>query len=168
MSEQRTPQQRDAAAIRIYPPLAPVAAIIAGTLLDKIWPLRPGPVDPAQEPVASVLAWVGGATLAVAAAGALWAFWIMRRSGQNPDPRAPTPAIVDHGPFRFSRNPIYLQMVLFCVGFAIRKANVWLLLLTPVTAWMLQKWVILPEETYLEHKFGEAYLAYKRRVRRWL
>jgi protein-S-isoprenylcysteine O-methyltransferase Ste14 len=59
-------------------------------------------------------------------------------------------------------------MVLVCVGVAILLMNVWILLLTPLTVWVLQRYAILPEEEYLERKFGETYLAYKRRVRRWL
>ena len=77
-------------------------------------------------------------------------------------------SILARGPFRLSRNPMYLQMVLVCVGFAVVLSNLWILLLTPFCAWALQALAIIPEETYLEAKFGEAYLAYKRRVRRWL
>lgn len=163
MSDGPAQPARDAAAIRIYPPLVPIGAILLGTALGKVWP-----VDLGLASFATTLARVGGVMIVFAAAAALWAFWIMQRSGQNPDPRAPTPQIVDQGPFRFTRNPIYLQMVLLCLGFAIRKANVWTLLLTPIAVWMLQQWVIVPEEAYLERKFGEEYLSYKRRVRRWL
>ncbi len=63
---------------------------------------------------------------------------------------------------------MYLQMVLICVGIAIILWNVWVLVLTLICAWVLQKFAIKPEETYLERKFGDAYLAYKRRVRRWI
>ena len=61
---------------------------------------------------------------------------------------------------------MYLQMVLVCVGFAIMLWNLWILLLVPLCAWLLQLLVIAPEEAYLKRKFGETYLAYKRRVRR--
>ena len=63
---------------------------------------------------------------------------------------------------------MYLQMVLVCVGVAVILMDVWILALTPVCAWLLQRFAILPEEAYLERKFGDAYLAYKSRVRRWL
>jgi protein-S-isoprenylcysteine O-methyltransferase Ste14 len=92
----------------------------------------------------------------------------MRRSGQSENPWKPTLSIVDRGPFRISRNPMYLQMVFVCIGFAIILGNVWILALTPLCAWMLKRLVILPEEIYLEQKFGDVYLRYKRRVRRWL
>ena len=59
-------------------------------------------------------------------------------------------------------------MILVCIGVAVMLMNWWVLLLTPVAAWMLQRLAIAPEEAYLERKFGDGYLAYKRRVRRWL
>jgi protein-S-isoprenylcysteine O-methyltransferase Ste14 len=62
---------------------------------------------------------------------------------------------------------MYLQMVLVCAGFAIILSNVWVLLLTPLCALILQRFAILPEEAYLERKFGVQYLSYKKAVRRW-
>jgi protein-S-isoprenylcysteine O-methyltransferase Ste14 len=59
-------------------------------------------------------------------------------------------------------------MVLGCIGVAIILMNWWILAVTPLGAWVLQRFAILPEEAYLERKFGDTYLAYKRRVRRWL
>ena len=78
------------------------------------------------------------------------------------------PAIIERGPYRLTRNPMYLQMVVACIGVAIAFANTWILLLVPVCAWALQALAIIPEEQYLERKFGEHYLAYKKRVRRWI
>jgi protein-S-isoprenylcysteine O-methyltransferase Ste14 len=63
---------------------------------------------------------------------------------------------------------MYLMMVLLCVGFSIVLSNLWILALTPVCVVLLHRVAILPEEAYLERKFGETYLSYKRRVRRWL
>ena len=62
---------------------------------------------------------------------------------------------------------MYLQMILICIGFAVIFMNVWILLLTPLCAWILRRFVIVPEEEYLEGKFGEVYVTYSR-VRRWL
>ena len=91
----------------------------------------------------------------------------MRRSGQSENPFKPTFSIVEDGPFRLTRNPMYLQMVITCVGFAVFLSNGWILALTPLCALALRQLAILPEERYLEEKFGDAYIAYKRRVRRW-
>jgi protein-S-isoprenylcysteine O-methyltransferase Ste14 len=154
----------DAAAVRIFPPAVPLLTILAGVGLERVWPIDLGLALPAPERY-----WVGGFVVvgAILSLG-LWSVLIMRRTGQTENPWKPTTEIVEGGPFRISRNPMYLQMVLICIGVAVMLMNVWILLLVPVCAWVLYKFATLPEETYLQSKFGEVYLAYKRRVRRWL
>lgn len=98
----------------------------------------------------------------------VWSVLLFRRGGQSENPWTPTSHIEERGPFRFTRNPMYLQMVLVCLGIAVMLMNWWLLALTPVVGWLLQRLAILPEEAYLERKFGETYRSYKRRVRRWV
>ena len=163
----RTPSDvpvTDAAAVRIFPPAVPLLTILAGVGLNRVWPLDFGFVLPAPERY-----WLGGLIVVAAILGlGLRSVLLFRRSGQNENPWKPTPSVVDRGPFRFTRNPMYLQMVLVCVGVAVMLMNWWILVLTPFGAWVLQRLAILPEEAYLERKFGDAYLAYKRRVRRWL
>jgi len=118
---------------------------------------------------APVRHWLGGGIVARAFLGlGLWSVVLFRRSGQSENPWKPTPRIVERGPFRLIRNPMYLQLVLICVGLSILLANWWLLLLTPAVAWTLQRFAIRPEEADLERKFGDEYRAYKRRVRRWI
>jgi protein-S-isoprenylcysteine O-methyltransferase Ste14 len=113
--------------------------------------------------------WVGGLIVVGAIFGlGLWSVVLFRRTGQSENPWKPTPQIVERGPFRISRNPMYLQLVLVCVGVAVILMNLWILVLTPLCVWLLQRFAILPEEAYLERKFGDTYLAYKRKVRRWL
>lgn len=107
---------------------------------------------------------VAGAVLCLG----LWSVVLMRRSGQSENPWKPTDRILERGPFRITRNPMYLQMIVACIGIAVLLANLWILFLIPICAFALQRWAILPEEAYLEEKFGAAYLDYKRRVRRWL
>lgn len=156
--------QRDSAAVRVFPPGVPLLTILSGIGLGRLWPIEPGFDLPAPARY-----WLGGATILAAVAGlGLWSVIIMRRSGQSENPWKPTFEVLRHGPFRITRNPMYLQMILVCLGFAVALMNVWILLLTPVCAWVLQSVAILPEEAYLEQKFGEDYLRYKRRVRRWL
>jgi protein-S-isoprenylcysteine O-methyltransferase Ste14 len=117
----------------------------------------------------SVRYWIGGLIVAGAFFGlGLWSVILFRRSGQNENPWKPTPQIVERGPFRITRNPMYLQMIIICIGVAVILANAWILLLVPVGGWVLQRLAILPEEVYLERKFGDTYRAYKNRVRRWL
>jgi protein-S-isoprenylcysteine O-methyltransferase Ste14 len=92
----------------------------------------------------------------------------MRRAGTNIRPDQPTLALVTDGAFRFSRNPLYLAAAGLYVGVALLVHALWpLVLLIPMLA-VLQWGVVAREERYLEAKFGDAYRAYKARVRRWL
>lgn len=157
-------EDKDAAAVRFFPPGIPLAAILLGVGLDALWPIEPGFALPTPERY-----WLGGAIVlgAILLLG-VWSMVLFRRGGQDVNPWKPTPHIEERGPFRITRNPMYLQLVLVCIGFSVLLWNGWILLLTPVVAWLLLRLAILPEEAYLERKFGEAYLSYKRRVRRWL
>jgi len=157
-------EQRDAAAVRIFPPAVPVLTIQIGVGLNRVWPIDLGFALPTPERYVLGGLIVAGAILGLGRSAVL----LFRRSGQSENPWKPSPQVVDGGPFRFTRNPMYLQLVLVCIGAAVILMNWWVLVLTPVGGWLLQRFAILPEEAYLERKFGETYLAYKRRVRRWL
>jgi protein-S-isoprenylcysteine O-methyltransferase Ste14 len=138
--------------------------VLAGIGLEWLWP-----IDLGISLLPSARYGLGGLIVATAFLGlGVWSVWTLRATGQTENPYKPTTEIVQRGPFRFTRNPMYLQRVLICIGLAVMLANVWMLLLTPLCAGALQKLAIVPEEAYLERKFGETYLAYKRRVRRWL
>jgi protein-S-isoprenylcysteine O-methyltransferase Ste14 len=158
------PIEKDAAAVRVFPPAIPLVMILLGVGLNHLWPIDPGFEIPKPGRY-----WVGGLLVAGAFLGlGLWPVVLFRRSGQSEIPWTPTSQIVERGPYRVTRNPMYLQMVLICVGVAVILGNLWILALTPLAGWCLQRFAILPEEAYLERKFGDTYLAYKRRVRRWL
>lgn len=110
-----------------------------------------------------------GASLVVVAI-ALFSFSVAKfRAAGTPVPaRKPTTAIVRTGPYRFSRNPIYLAFSVFQVGIAIWVNSLWLLA-TLAAALALIHYVVIPrEEQYLERRFGAEYLDYKASVRRWL
>jgi protein-S-isoprenylcysteine O-methyltransferase Ste14 len=156
--------EKDGAAVRFPPPLLPLIAIIAGVALEWWWPLTADYNLPAPERY-----WVGGVAIAVTVLLlGLWPVVKFRRSGQSELPWRPTPRILEDGPYRFTRNPMYLQMVLVCVGVAVILSNVWILVLAPLCAGALYWFAIRPEEAYLERKFGDGYRDYKRHVRRWL
>jgi protein-S-isoprenylcysteine O-methyltransferase Ste14 len=157
-------EQRDAARVKFFPPAVPLLTVLLGVLLNRIWPIDIGFVPSSLVRYGLGITIVVGSMLTVGAPAVI----MMRRSGQSENPWKPTTSIVARGPFRITRNPMYLQMVVGCVGFAILFWNVWILLLTPLAALALQQLVILPEEAYLERKFGDDYRAYKRRVRRWI
>ena len=104
------------------------------------------------------------------AVGALLGYTVsvMRNSGQEPEPWKPTPSIVDTGPFGWSRNPIYLSMALMHVGVGVAVGSVWVLAMVLPACAVVHALVIRREEAFLERKFGQAYLDYRRRVRPWL
>ena len=159
-----TADPRDAAAIRVPPPLYPLLTILLGVGLQRLWPLHvvPAGATPARY-------WIGGLIVAGAVLGlGLLPVVLFRRTGQSELPWTPTTSIVEQGPYRFTRNPMYLHMVLVCIGMAVLLWNAWILLLTPLCAWALHRFAILREEAYLEGKFGEAYRDYMHRVRRWI
>ncbi len=157
------PAPRDAAAVPVFPPVIPLAAILVGIGLGWLWP-----IDLGLGRLASPFRWIGGALILAALLLGATAIVVFRRSGESEKPWEPTSEIIVRGPFRFTRNPLYLQLVLICLGLALVLRNIWILLLTPIAAGLLQRYAIRPEEKYLERKFGETYLAYKRRVRRWM
>ena len=80
----------------------------------------------------------------------------------------PVPRLVTDGPFRFTRNPEYLGLAMLYAGIALLRNSLWAILLLPVVVYVIQREVIGREERYLERTFGEEYLAYKARVRRWV
>lgn len=157
--------RKDAPAVRVFPPLIPLGVILLGGLLEYLEPIDFGLVDSSS----NLRYWIGGFIISTAILGlGAWAIVVFRGAGESELPWRPTFQIVQRGPYRFSRNPMYLQLVLLCAGVAVFLTNVWIALLTPVCAWLLQTLAIGPEEEYLKRKFGDEYLAYARRVRRWI
>ena len=92
----------------------------------------------------------------------------MRRAGTSVNPTEPTTVLVMDGPFKFTRNPLYLSLALFYAGVATLVNALWAMLMLPIVLLVINRGVIGREERYLERKFGEQYIQYKERVRRWL
>lgn len=113
------------------------------------------------------LIWPGVAAICFGLALSLWAVVTMHQAGTAVDPRRAATRLVEHGPFAFSRNPIYLSMAVASLGVALWVNSYWLLLSLGLTLVILTYGVIKPEEKYLRDAFGEPYLCYQRRVRRW-
>jgi protein-S-isoprenylcysteine O-methyltransferase Ste14 len=93
---------------------------------------------------------------------------VMLRNGVNPEPHVPTARLVTSGPFRFTRNPIYLTYVLFVAGVGLYSGNVWTLVLLIPTVIVAHHGIVLREERYLARRFGAPYDEYRQRVRRWI
>ncbi len=80
----------------------------------------------------------------------------------------PVPKLSTTGPFRYTRNPSYLALAMIYAGIAVLRNSLWAMLLLPLVVIVIQREVIGREERYLERAFGEEYLTYKARVRRWV
>ena len=91
-----------------------------------------------------------------------------KKFGEEPDPRTSTSNVVTAGPFKYSRNPMYLAFTVIYIGVTVAVNTWWPFIFLPFVLWIMYKGVISREEAYLEQKFGEDYLKYKKSVRRWL
>ena len=140
------------------PPGIYLTAIVTGLVLHFIWPI----------PFVPSLAKPLGALIAVFAVTLfIWSIRTLHSAGTPVPGNRPTTAIVTGGPYRFSRNPIYLAFSLFQAGIAIGINDGWILV-TLLPAISVMSFVVIPrEERYLEARFGEEYTRYKARVRRW-
>ncbi len=151
----------DTANVIVRPPLVWGLAVLVGLALD--WPL-PLPFMPAALPAG----WLGGAVFALAFALAVWAIATIIRAGSNVPTNRPTTTIVIAGPYRFTRNPIYVGMMVGQLGLAIAFDSLWLLVTLVPFALVLRYGVVAREEAYLERKFGDDYRGFRSRVRRWV
>jgi protein-S-isoprenylcysteine O-methyltransferase Ste14 len=110
-----------------------------------------------------------GIVLAALALGLIvWSALLFRRAGTNIRPYLPSTQLVLSGPYRFTRNPMYLGMAGMLLGAAIYAGSLTPFIVIPAFMALIQERFILPEEEKLEAAFGAQYLAYKARVRRWL
>jgi protein-S-isoprenylcysteine O-methyltransferase Ste14 len=154
---ERTP---DTPGVLVWPPLLYAGAFLLGLVLARLLPIGRLPVVPAR--LAGMLCVVAGGVIA------RWGELVMHRAGTNVRPDLPSTALVTDGPFRYTRNPLYVGLTLLYTGAGLLIPSIWpLLLLVPVL--LVMRWgVIGREERYLTRKFGEPYRAYLTRVRRWL
>ena|SRR5437764_4708448 len=141
------------------PPLLYLGPLLAGLGLDRLLPLPrlPGPLRLLGVPLLA-----GG--LAIAATFLM----TFRRAGTPPDPRQAPKALVEDGPYAYTRNPGYLGMTLIYGGITLVSGSRWPLVLLPGVLAAVNRGVIEREEAYLEERFGMRYRDYRSRVRRWL
>ncbi len=154
---------RDIPGVIAPPPLIYLAGLALGLIVRRRWPhpLVPDSLRP--------LRWTLGTGLTLGGLALIgWAARTMYRAGTHPEPNKPVTALVTEGPFRLSRNPIYLGFTLTYLGLTLLFDALWSLLLLPAVLAVMVRGVIEREEKYLERRFGERYRAYKASVRRWL
>ena len=154
-------EEVDAPGVLIHPPIALVLAIVAALALNWFVPL---PFTPDGFPRIGL----GSLLIILALVTILWSARTFRGAKTEVLTSRPASTIVSHGPYRFSRNPIYIAMFLGMAGLALLLNTLWLVVAMLVIFAVLRFGVVAREEAYLERKFGQTYTDYKSRVRRWL
>jgi protein-S-isoprenylcysteine O-methyltransferase Ste14 len=150
---------QDNPGINVPPPLIYLLPLVLGVILDR---RRPVPFLPRG--AARGLGWslLGGG---VALNG--WFLRTIRMADVPIRTDKPVPRLTTEGPFRYTRNPSYLALAIIYAGIAVLRNSLWAILLLPLVVLVMQREVIGREERYLERAFGEEYLDYKEKVRRW-
>jgi protein-S-isoprenylcysteine O-methyltransferase Ste14 len=151
----------DAPGYRIWPPVALGVPLLTGIIVTA------GAGDPFTlgHDGARV---VGAVLLAVFGIWNGWTLTVMAANRTAVLPGGATRVVLDRGPFRLSRNPLYVGLIVLDVALALLWPSVWALILVPVGMALLSWGAIAPEERYLSTKFGAEYDDYRRRVRRWI
>lgn len=142
----------------LRPPIIFLAAILLGIALNRSWPI---PF------LSSTLRLLGPVLIVCAVFLFLLSFRELRRSGTSVRGSERSTAIVQTGPYGFSRNPIYLSFILLVLGLSVWLNNLWLLVTLIPAVGCIALVVIPREERFLEREFKEEYSSYQARVRRW-
>jgi protein-S-isoprenylcysteine O-methyltransferase Ste14 len=149
----------DNAGVIVRPPLLYAVALAAMLALRWLWPL----------PIFSGAAfWPGLALVALAVGLLIWGRQTLVTGGTNVDPSLPSTAVVTSGPYRFSRNPLYMGLAVVYLGLTLALDTWWGIILLALVLIVMHRGVIQREERYLERKFGDGYRQYRAAVRRYL
>jgi len=145
---------------RFYPPVLLLMAVVLMVVLHYVLP------------VARWLAWpwraLGALPIAVAVLVGFWGAVQFRRHDTTIIPFEQSTALIAKGPYRYSRNPLYISMTLILVGLWILLGSLSPVVVVPLFVWWISSRFIANEERHLEAQFGRTYLEYKTKVRRWL
>jgi protein-S-isoprenylcysteine O-methyltransferase Ste14 len=152
--------EADAPKVRILPPLVYLAGLAVGHVTNRWLPVDALPVD---------AGWITGAILFGVGLGLIASAMVnFTRSGTTIRPDRASTSLVIAGPYKFTRNPMYVGMAIAYLGLAIADRSLASLILLPVVLLVIRRAVIAHEEAFLERRFGCAYTDYKKKVRRWL
>lgn len=152
----------DSAGVRFPPPFVYALGVLAGWLLDRRWRWTITESPAAWRTALAVLFALVWFALFISAAS------LFRRAGTSLIPYKPTSAFVVSGPYRFTRNPMYVSMTALYLAAMFALNSWWPMVFLPVVLLVIQRTVIAREERYLRQRFPEEYPAYCARVRRWL
>lgn len=147
--------------VRLHPPLLVFGALIAGYVLR----LLVGGMLPLPRAFAEGL---GGLLIIIGLGLVMAAVNEFNGQGERLRPQTPSRALLTKGVYKFSRNPIYLGMMVFGAGFGVATSNAWIIATTAIASAIIHVFVIRPEEAYLAAKFGAEYEEFRKRVRRWI
>jgi protein-S-isoprenylcysteine O-methyltransferase Ste14 len=153
----------EAADVAVRPPVLFAGGLVAACILELVAPLGPGLAGGTLLPV--------GFGIGIAAIGAALAWLAAKRfaaAGTAVSIAGPTETLVIEGPFRFTRNPVYIGLIVLYFGLALALTSGWGMLLLPALVFVLHRGVVLREEAFLAAKFGARYEAYREKVPRWL
>jgi protein-S-isoprenylcysteine O-methyltransferase Ste14 len=161
--EKKQSNEKDNPGVIAPPPLIFLTGILLGGILHWFYRVLIFP------PEYLFLLRISGASLLVTGLAIVAVAKIkMQRADTNIEPWKPTNSIIDDGIYAYSRNPIYVAMILMYFGLTLIFNAIWFLPFLILVLLVMHYGVILREEKYLEKKFGEDYLNYKREVRRWI
>ncbi|MEO1045190.1 MAG: isoprenylcysteine carboxylmethyltransferase family protein [Pseudomonadota bacterium] len=154
-------QKKDAPNVRFPPPLVFLGFILLGRAGDTLFPLPTLQIAPELE-------WIGVGLIATGIAIVIVSLGLFSQAGENPEPWTESETIIARGPYRHSRNPMYLGMAMLMLGFAFWQDSAGTLFFLPFAVLAIDRFVIRAEEIYLTRRFGKPYTDYLKKVRRWL
>jgi protein-S-isoprenylcysteine O-methyltransferase Ste14 len=154
--------RQDGARVRLPPPLVFLGFLLVGVFVHSV-------VLPLRFPLPRSITLAAGGLLVVAAIALFaTALRLFRATGQHPRPWLPTPSLIVEGPYRFTRNPIYVAMTLAQIGLGLLLDDAWIVALSGASLTAVHFIAVRPEEAYLLDRFGEPYRKYLASVRRYL
>jgi protein-S-isoprenylcysteine O-methyltransferase Ste14 len=154
--------EKDVPGVIVFPPLIPLTVVVAGALLDWLFPVAIISAVPAVPRIV-----IGAALFALGIASAIMGERAFKRIGTNVNPLQPALSLAGQGIFAHLRNPMYVGMALAVLGIVVGFGLEWTFLLLIAGAFVMHYGVVLREERYLERKFGDDYRAYKKTVPRY-
>lgn len=161
MNQESSLKRSTGFSLRLYPPLWLLLFVAAALALSRLLPLLSFELPLLTWPFALLLGSSGGVL-------ALWAAVLFRWQQTSAHPYAEASCLVTRGPYRFTRNPMYLGLLLGLLAVVLWLQSLPALLLAPLFVFVINRCNILPEERRLMARFGDAYRDYLARTRRWL
>lgn len=156
-------QTKDTPGVIAPPPLIFLSGLVLGWMVHRLYPVYLLPPEYLN------ISRISGVFLIISGLAAIITAKVrMQRAKTNIEPWKPTTAIITDGIYSYTRNPVYIAMVVIFLGVELIFNSLWFAPFLVLVLLAVHYGVILREERYLENKFGEEYLSYKRSVRRWI